>query len=119
MRKLLLVGLDNSGKSTLLRRQNKNDLQQGQAELISTTSFMSVEKVTLPFSQQQCLVYDMSGQVSNHSFELDCIGYLLVLLCRQGRYREAWSFFYPEVDGIFFVVDAGDFERLSVAQEVL
>ena len=37
----------------------------------------------------------------------------------QGRYRESWSFFYPDVDGIFFVVDASDFERLSVAQEVL
>jgi GTPase SAR1 family protein len=37
----------------------------------------------------------------------------------QGRYRESWSFFYPEVDGIFFVVDSSDLERLSVAQEIL
>ena len=37
----------------------------------------------------------------------------------QGRYRESWSFFYPDVDGIFFVVDASDLERLSVAQEIL
>ena len=29
-----------------------------------TTPFLNVEKVTLPFSQNECLVYDMSGQVS-------------------------------------------------------
>ena len=40
-------------------------------------------------------------------------------LLTKGRYRESWSFFYTEVDGIFFVVDASDYERLSVAQEVL
>ena len=37
----------------------------------------------------------------------------------QGRYRDAWSFFYPDVDGIFFVVDTADRQRLSVVQEVL
>jgi GTPase SAR1 family protein len=37
----------------------------------------------------------------------------------QGRYRENWSFFYPDVDGIFFVVDSADKERLSIVQEIL
>ena len=37
----------------------------------------------------------------------------------QGRYREGWSFFYPDVDGILFVIDCSDLARLSVAQEVL
>mmetsp|Transcript_1381 Transcript_1381/g.2438 ORF Transcript_1381/g.2438 Transcript_1381/m.2438 type:complete len:124 (-) Transcript_1381:46-417(-) len=45
-----------------------------------------------------CVVYDISGQ---------------------GRYRHNWQFFYPDVDGIFFVVDANDKHRLSVVAEVL
>ena len=60
VRKLLLIGLDNSGKTTLLKRYKK-DVLQGQAEMISTTSFINVEKLTLPFTQNECLVYDMSG----------------------------------------------------------
>ncbi len=37
----------------------------------------------------------------------------------QGRYRESWSFFYTDVDGIFFVVDTADRDRLSIVQELL
>ena len=46
----------------------------------------------------QCVVYDLSGQ---------------------GRYRDNWSFFYPDVDGIMFVVDSTDKERLPIVVEVL
>ena len=42
-----------------------------------------------------------------------------VLTNLQGRYRDNWSFFYPDVDGILFVVDAADKERLPVVVEVL
>ena len=54
--------------------------------------------MTLPFSNLPCVVYDLSGQ---------------------GRFRENWSYFYPDVDGIFFVVDTADRARLSVVQEIL
>lgn len=63
-----------------------------------TTAFMAAEKITLPFSNEQCIVYDLSGQ---------------------GRYREQWQYFYPDVDGIFFVVDSSDLTRISIVQEVL
>ena len=59
---------------------------------------MNLETVTLPFSNLPCVVYDLSGQ---------------------GRYRESWAYFYPDIDGIFFVVDTSDRARLSVVQEIL
>ena len=37
----------------------------------------------------------------------------------QGRYREGWSFFYPEIDGIMFVVDCSDTDRLTINMEIL
>ena len=49
MRKLLLIGLDGSGKTTLLKRFKK-DVQVNNAEMITTTPFIAVEKVKLPFS---------------------------------------------------------------------
>ena len=68
----------------------------GEADLVMTTPFINVEVVKL--KNRECIVYDMSGQ---------------------GRYRESWSFFYPDVDGIFFVIDTSDKERISIAAEVL
>ena len=59
---------------------------------------MNLEKITLTQSSMPCIVYDMSGQ---------------------GRYRDSWQFFYPDVDGILFVVDATDHERLSVVADIL
>ena len=59
---------------------------------------MSLEKVTLPASEETCIVYDMSGE---------------------GRYRASWAFFYPEVDAVFFVIDSNDYDRIDLSREIL
>ena len=43
----------------------------------------------------------------------------MICLFIQGRYRDNWSFFYLDVDGIFYVVDASDKWRLSIDNEIL
>ena len=91
-----MVGLDGSGKTTLIKRFKA--IPENTYEYYTTTPYINIEKVTLPFNNQPCVVFDMSGQ---------------------GRYRENWSFFYPDVDGVFFVVDTADRDRLSIVQEVL
>lgn len=72
---------------------NNSEFIDEMADLVVTTPFINVEKVCLPHSNDQCIVYDLSGQ---------------------GRYREQWQFFYPDVDGIFYVVDSTDLDRVSV-----
>ena len=37
----------------------------------------------------------------------------------QGKYRDAWSYYYAEVDGIFYVIDSTDSERRSIDIENL
>ena len=76
-----------------------NQLNQNMGtEIYFSTPYINIEKIKLPECSMECVVYDISGQ---------------------GRYRENWCFFYPDVDGIFFVVDTTDRDRLPIVAEVL
>lgn len=91
--KLIVVGLDNSGKSTLI-----NHLKPEQAasyEVVPTVGFQqeSFDRGNIRFT-----VFDMSGAES---------------------YRSLWEKFYSDVQGIIFVVDAADSIRMCVAKDEL
>ena len=66
--------------------------------MICPTPFINIEKIHILNKNLPCIVYDLSGH---------------------GRYRHTWSYFYSKVDGIFFVVDSTDIERLSIAKELI
>ena len=61
-KQMLLIGLDYSGKSTLIKRFKA--MPENSAEFYHTTAYLNIEKITLPFSNLPCVVYDVSGQVS-------------------------------------------------------
>lgn len=90
---VLVVGLDNSGKSTIINRLKPEETRA--QDIVPTVGF-AVEKFqtkSLGFT-----VFDMSGQ---------------------GRYRSLWAQYYHECHGIIFVVDSNDKLRMSVAKEEL
>jgi ADP-ribosylation factor-like protein 6 len=90
---VLVVGLDNSGKSSILNYLRPRDSQA--FETVPTIGF-NVENFTckgLSFS-----AFDMSGQA---------------------RYRTLWSNYYRTTHGIIFVVDSSDRTRIVVAHEEL
>ena len=58
-KQLLLLGLDYSGKTTLIKRFKP--IPENTAEFYHTTPYINIEKITLPFSNMPCVVYDMSG----------------------------------------------------------
>ena len=118
-RQMLICGLDYSGKTTLIKNyisdldiyaskkenkpkgtpeEKKYDNTNRNQEMYYTTPYINIEKFNLPTHSMPCVVYDISGQ---------------------GRYRDNWSFFYPDVDGILFVVDCADKDRLPIVVEVL
>lgn len=91
--RVLCIGLDNSGKSTVI-----NWLKPKKANAIEVTPTVgfSVEEFTknnLAFT-----VYDMSGQ---------------------GRYRNLWEHYYKEAGGVIFVIDSTDKIRMCVAKDEL
>ena len=54
--------------------------------------------ITTPGSNKTILVYDFSGQ---------------------GRNRDAWSMFFSEIEGLIYMIDSTDLDRLSIVKENL
>jgi ADP-ribosylation factor-like protein 6 len=90
---VLVLGLDNSGKSSLLNFLRPRETQS--YDIAPTVGF-NVEHFSckgLSFS-----AFDMSGQ---------------------SRYRTLWGNYYRTTNGIIFVVDSSDKTRILVAREEL
>ena len=91
--KVIVVGLDNSGKTTVLNWLKPEAEQRH--DIVPTIGF-TVEQFkvkSLRFS-----AFDMSGQ---------------------GRYRNLWEAYYKESNGIIFVLDSSDKLRMAVARDEL
>merc|ERR1719234_3036958 len=90
--RLLVVGLDNAGKTTIL---NFMKPKKAVLETVPTVGYAVEEfsKNNIQFS-----AFDMSGQ---------------------GKYRDLWTTYYSEAQGIIFVIDATDEIRFAVAKEEL
>eukprot|EP00201_Polytomella_parva_P021940 CAMPEP_0175046120 /NCGR_PEP_ID=MMETSP0052_2-20121109/4844_1 /TAXON_ID=51329 ORGANISM="Polytomella parva, Strain SAG 63-3" /NCGR_SAMPLE_ID=MMETSP0052_2 /ASSEMBLY_ACC=CAM_ASM_000194 /LENGTH=174 /DNA_ID=CAMNT_0016309811 /DNA_START=102 /DNA_END=626 /DNA_ORIENTATION=+ len=88
---VLVVGLDNSGKTTIIERLKPSAKQS--LEVAPTVGFSVDEfkKGALTFQ-----VFDMSGA---------------------GRYRSLWEEYYREAEAVIFVIDSGDKIRTVVAKD--
>jgi len=91
--KVLCVGLDNSGKSTIINKLKPE--KKKVAELHATVGF-SVDE--FKHGSINFTVYDMSGQ---------------------GRYRNLWEHYYQEAQAIIYVIDSADTVRMCVVKDEL
>ncbi|XP_039261042.1 ADP-ribosylation factor-like protein 6 [Styela clava] len=90
---ILCIGLDNSGKTTVINHLKPPDTQR--QDIVPTVGF-TVEKFNN--SSISFTVFDMSGQ---------------------GRYRNLWEHYYKETHAIIFVLDSADKLRMAVAKDEL
>merc|ERR1711862_1047840 len=86
--RILILGLDNAGKTTILYRLQVDEVVQ----TIPTIGF-NVE--TVQYKNIKFQVWDLGGQTS---------------------IRPYWRCYYPNTDAIIYVVDSADAERMSVAK---
>lgn len=91
--RILVIGLDNSGKTTILNKIKPPEAQHH--DIVPTIGF-SVEKINTKGISLTC--FDMSGQ---------------------GRYRNLWSHYLKDCDSIIFVIDSSDQLRMVVAKDEL
>ena len=90
---VVVVGLDNSGKSTVL---NQLKPEESKVHDIVPTIGFNVEKFKV--RSLEVTAFDMSGQ---------------------GRYRDLWKAYYKDCHGIIFVIDSSDKLRMVVAKDEL
>ena len=88
---VLVVGLDNSGKTTLISRLQSAGSSFG--ENVTPTVGFTVEKLTK--DNVEFTIFDMSGQ---------------------SAYRGLWESYYSDVDGIIWVLDSTDRLRITIAK---
>ncbi|KAI9793150.1 MAG: Arf GTPase arl1, partial [Piccolia ochrophora] len=89
--RILILGLDNAGKTTLLYR-----LKIGEVVTTIPTIGFNVESVT--YQNLNFNVWDLGGQTS---------------------IRPYWRCYYANTAAVIFVIDSTDIERLSTASEEL
>ena len=82
--RILILGLDNAGKTTILKKFNGEDINE-----ISPTVGFSIK--TLYFKHYKLSVWDIGGQVSIRTY---------------------WRNFFESTDGLIWVVDSSDKNRL-------
>eukprot|EP01064_Diplonema_japonicum_P009613 TRINITY_DN1708_c5_g1_i1.p1 TRINITY_DN1708_c5_g1~~TRINITY_DN1708_c5_g1_i1.p1 ORF type:complete len:183 (+),score=32.73 TRINITY_DN1708_c5_g1_i1:43-591(+) len=89
--RILILGLDNAGKTTILYK-----LQLGDVVTAVPTIGFNVETIT--YKNLSLQVWDLGGQTS---------------------IRPYWRCYYSNTDAIIYVVDSVDRERLGIAKEEL
>ena len=87
--RILVLGLDNAGKTTILYR-----LQVG--TVVSTIPTIGFNVETVTHNNVKFQVWDLGGQTS---------------------IRPYWRCYYPNTQAIIYVVDSADAERLATTKE--
>jgi len=92
--KILFLGLDGSGKSTIIVKLR--DLKNEEVVEIYPTPFLDSQKIN--FENKIINLIEVSGQQ---------------------RYRKFWQMFYEDVNGIIFVIDGSDYARVNIVKEIV
>lgn len=89
--RILMVGLDAAGKTTILYK-----LKLG--EIVTTIPTIGFNVETVEYKNISFTVWDVGGQT---------------------KIRKLWRHYFANTDGIIFVVDSNDRERIAEAEEEL
>ncbi|KAF9662662.1 hypothetical protein SADUNF_Sadunf18G0077500 [Salix dunnii] len=132
--RILVLGLDNAGKTTILYR-----LQMG--EVVSTIPTIGFNVETVQYNNIKFQVWDLGGQTSIRNYNMGCILIYTTRLCLMTSIlnqklmilgclmnftsspaanvcnRPYWRCYFPNTQAIIYVVDSSDTDRLMIAKD--
>ena len=88
-KKILFLGLDNAGKTTLLFKIKDDEFK----DTVPTIG-LNVEQIT--YKGMTLTLWDVGGQA-----------------------RKLWKHYYDKVDGVIMVIDSADVDRMKIVQDEL
>jgi ADP-ribosylation factor protein 1 len=89
--KILMVGLDSAGKTTILYKLQLN-------ETVSTVPTIGFNVETIQYKNVNFAIFDVGGQ---------------------DKIRSLWKHYYHDLNAVIFVVDSNDKERVDEAKDEL
>ncbi len=89
--KLVIVGLDEAGKTTILNRMRFDELMQTAPTIGVNTEDIQIKNVNIK-------VFDLAGQE---------------------KMRNVWKYYYSSIEGIVFVIDSSNVDRIHDARDEL
>merc|ERR1719461_1990655 len=90
--RILVLGLDNAGKTTILKKISAPD------SIVRTVPTIGFNVETVEYKNITFQVWDLGGQTN---------------------IRPYWRCYYPNTNAIIYVVDSADRERLKLSREEL
>eukprot|EP00965_Chrysotila_dentata_P238515 6202556-Pleurochrysis_carterae.AAC.3 len=123
--RILCVGLDNSGKSTIINylkpKKVRGKLSLGRfACRKHRVQFLHLPAATfLAASQAAAAEVVPTVGFTVDTFSKNGITFTVFDMSGQGRYRNLWEHYYKEVAGIIFCIDSTDKIRMCVAKDEL
>ena len=94
--RILMIGLDNSGKTSILYQLKIGDL-------VNTTPTIGFNLETIKYKCLNISIWDIGGNS----------------IIYENKVRQLWKHYYQNTDGIIFVIDSNDKERFEQAKEAL
>nr|XP_029503924.1 ADP-ribosylation factor-like protein 6 isoform X1 [Oncorhynchus nerka] len=108
---VLCLGLDNSGKTTIINQLKPSNLRF-YGPLSDDWKHVSQVK-----TQTQDIVPTIGFNIEQ--FKSSSLSFTVFDMSGQSRYRNLWEHYYKESHAIIFVIDSGDKLRMVVAKEEL
>ncbi|XP_029503924.2 ADP-ribosylation factor-like protein 6 isoform X1 [Oncorhynchus nerka] len=108
---VLCLGLDNSGKTTIINQLKPSNLRF-YGPLSDDWKHVSQVK-----TQTQDIVPTIGFNIEQ--FKSSSLSFTVFDMSGQSRYRSLWEHYYKESHAIIFVIDSGDKLRMVVAKEEL
>ena len=118
--RILMVGLDAAGKTTILYK-----LKLG--EIVTTIPTIGFNVETVEYKNISFTVWDVGCQLKIDylrfkTFSIQHIGNKIKKkkqFCLQDKIRPLWRHYFQNTQGLIFVVDSNDRERIDEAREEL